>query len=134
MADEITKEELAEIVKALLPHIPAVERIERVDARPGDVIVIECASHLPTATMQRITEAVRNVWEGYRVVVIDQGMRLKLFTERKQRKGLTVEQAASMIRDAMRLATADSRPDGIEEILEHLVDAALQARDEEEGA
>lgn len=131
MAEEVTKEELAEIVKALLPHIPPVARIERADVQQDDVIVIECQTHLPAAVVHRIADSVKMVWEGHRVIVIDQGMRLKLFREKQQRKGLTVEQAAGMIRDAMRLAAQDSRPDGIEEILEHLVDSALQEKEED---
>jgi hypothetical protein len=124
--NNITNEDLAEIVRSLLPHVPEVQKIERVGMQPNDVIVFEIAAHLPVEAINRIKQNAEAIWPGHRVVVIDAGIKLKVLRERDVATSPTVEQAASMIRQAMRVAEADGRPDGIEEILAVMVEKAKQ--------
>lgn len=126
MSGDITNRDLADIVKTLLPHLPEVRSIERLGLQPKDVIVFECAAHLPVAAVERIRNDAKSIWPDNRIVVIDQGLKLKVLRERDVATAPNVEQAASMIRQAIRVAAVDGRADGIEEILAVMVEKAKE--------
>lgn len=117
----LTDQDLAAIAKKLLERMPEVEKVSSVDLQPADVLVVECQAHLPHAVLERIKAMVNNIWPNHRVVVIDQGLKLRVLREREAKTAPTVEEAAAMIRQAIRVAAQDGREDGIEEILEALV-------------
>jgi hypothetical protein len=123
---DISKEALVEIVKSLLPT--EVRDVERVGVQPNDVIIFECAGHMTAATAQRIRQDGERIWPNNRIVVIDQGIKLKVLRERDLRTAPSIEQAAEMIRQAIRFAEQEGqgRADGIEEILDVLVERAKE--------
>lgn len=126
MSGDITSKDLADIVKAILPHLPQVQSIERADVHQRDVIIFECVANMSQAAIQRIYDHAKMFWPDNRVVVIDAGIKLKVLRERDVKVAPGIEDAASMIRQAIRVAEQDSRDDGIEEILTLLVERAKQ--------
>lgn len=63
---------------AALTALPGVARIAKVEPEPADVIVVECDGNLTEAVAQKIKENINSVWPGHRVLILADGIRIKL--------------------------------------------------------
>lgn len=63
---------------AALVGLPAVTTIARAALAPADVIVIETKCILSDQARARVAEIARAVWPGHKVVVLDEGLTLKI--------------------------------------------------------
>lgn len=63
---------------AALMALPEVTRISKAAVKPNDVIVIETDTLLSDSTMARIHASLQQVWPGQKIVVLCDGMRLKV--------------------------------------------------------
>lgn len=68
---------------ACLVSLPAVSRIMVADLKPDDVIVMECDGPLPMEQAKRIKEMSEELWPGRKVVVLADGLRIKIVEESK---------------------------------------------------
>jgi hypothetical protein len=66
---------------AALVSLPALTRITSGPVAPTDVIVVECAGRLTCEHRARVEATLRDVWPGRRIVVCDDGMRIKVVGE-----------------------------------------------------
>ena len=62
---------------AALTALPEALTIARAPIAPGDVILVECDDKLSDDTIARIKRTLADVWPGHRVVVCEQGFRLR---------------------------------------------------------
>lgn len=62
----------------VLVSMPAVERIARVDVTPSSVIVLEVPGALTQEHAARLHEQLQRVWPRHLVVVLPEGMRIKV--------------------------------------------------------
>lgn len=63
---------------AALTALPAAAVVTTVKVEPNDVIVIECDSVMSQATADRIKAHVEQVWPGHKVLVLGDGLKLKI--------------------------------------------------------
>jgi hypothetical protein len=63
---------------AALVSLPALTRITSGPVASTDVIVVECALPLTLTERERIRATLADVWPGRRVVVLSNGMTLKV--------------------------------------------------------
>lgn len=63
---------------AALVSLPEVARISTVPAASNDVIVVECDRWLTSDVAQRIHDTLSEVWPGRKIVVLDEGISIKV--------------------------------------------------------
>jgi len=63
---------------AALTALPAVARISKADLKPTDVIVMECDGVVSSEQAERIEAYVQKVWPNHQVVVLGDGLKLKI--------------------------------------------------------
>jgi hypothetical protein len=63
-----------------LMALPAVTRIAQATVEPGDVIVIEVPGALTVTQQKLIAEQLRGIWPANQVLVLQNGMQLKIGT------------------------------------------------------
>lgn len=66
-----------EALKALV-SLPAVARISVAELKPDDVIVMECDGPVSAEAVKRIKETTEAVWPGRKVVVLSDGLSMKV--------------------------------------------------------
>jgi hypothetical protein len=67
---------------AALMALPAATKISVAQITPSDVIVIECPGPISQADAERMQHTVKLVWPDTKCVVLGNGMRLKVLSER----------------------------------------------------
>jgi hypothetical protein len=63
---------------AALDSLPEVERIEVVRLKPTDVIVFESSRLLSEEAIARMRASVQPIWPDNKIVVCENGLRLKV--------------------------------------------------------
>ena len=63
---------------AALVALPEVTRISVARMGPADVIVVEAPMRLSAAQVEAMTERLTKVWPDRRIVILGQGMTLKV--------------------------------------------------------
>jgi hypothetical protein len=66
---------------AALTALPAIKSIAVADVKPRDVIVIESPGILSLAAVERITEYAREAWPNNKVVVLSDGLTVRVMRE-----------------------------------------------------
>jgi len=66
---------------AALVALPEVARIATAPVGPTDVIVVECSEEISDEAASRITKTMVAVWPGRKVVVLSNGMTLKVVSQ-----------------------------------------------------
>lgn len=66
-----------EAIKALM-SIPDVTQVSRANLAPTDVIVVECEGFMTVEAMERIRDQLQEIWPGQKVVVLHNGLRMKI--------------------------------------------------------
>lgn len=88
MSDEEKSEQeffddLAAVVRKILPKVVEIDEVQRVKVEPRDVVVVECQHHMPPQALVNVREQLQQIWPNNRVVVVDQGLKLKVLRERQ---------------------------------------------------
>jgi len=65
-------------IKALMIGIPATATLSAAKVEPDDVIVIEAPCSLSHEQCERIRDRVQQVWPGRKVVVLSDGLQMKI--------------------------------------------------------
>lgn len=63
---------------AALMALPAATRVSRAELKPSDVIVIEMPGRVSAAMVERISSDLTKVWPGQKIIVLSDGMTLKV--------------------------------------------------------
>jgi len=63
---------------AALVALPAATRISRAELKPSDIIVVECEGSISCETAERLKEQLTKVWPGQKILVLGDGLKLKV--------------------------------------------------------
>ncbi len=63
---------------AALVSLPATTRISVAQLKPEDVVVIECDECISQDTAERIKRHLKQIWPNHQVVVLGDGLKLKI--------------------------------------------------------
>lgn len=66
---------------AALVSLPATARISVADVKPNDVIVVECDAPISHEIAKRIRLHVQDVWPNHKVLIVGDGLRIKIASE-----------------------------------------------------
>lgn len=69
---------------AALVALPAATRISSAELKPEDVIVVECPGPISDEAAKNIRDTMLSVWPGRKVVVLSDGIRLKIVEAGKE--------------------------------------------------
>jgi hypothetical protein len=66
---------------AALVSMPALKALAVAEVKPTDVIVAECEGQLSIDAVEELQARLQQIWPGRKVVVCDEGIRLKVLRE-----------------------------------------------------
>ncbi len=66
---------------AALLALPATATLSQAQVGPSDVIVLECDDHLSEEARANISQTLLMVWPGRKIVVLGNGMKIKIARE-----------------------------------------------------
>lgn len=63
---------------AALTSLPGLASVSVASLQPGDVIVAECDGRMSPKHMEHVRAKLSSVWPNQKVVICDEGLRLKV--------------------------------------------------------